>query len=443
MCLLGDAGCGKSSFADSLLHQDRSSVPTVGIRVLPTTLDGGIHVSIWDYAGRSSFVPLHLAFLHPDATVFVVFVHAAHAEDEQFRQVSSWLRLVLARCPNTQHPDVFLVASHADQCTLPATSTLWSKVQCEFGTRIALQGPGVFSINTCDAATHQLLLLSLGEAHVHAARIRALPVMSICKVLIRFLESYDAEIRTNPHRFWLSWRDYSRQVQSMVEGLGGMEEQLRAATRSLNHTSHAIFLDYVQNAENLVVHTSYLQSGINAVFDEDDKGSFRRTTSQLPLASAELTRCIPALLSPVIIGLLEQLYICYEFEQMTGPSNSQYRARFYLFPIFLRLPQPPELWSKDETFEHRLSRNIELSDALPEGSFSRIQVHLCRRLGPRAHVGAGHAGSYSLSVWYGGIWCSSNGTQGQLLLQKEGKHICARVRSSVNQVAGVPLMEVM
>ena len=441
LCLLGHSAVGKSTVA-AALSRDPNFVPgrlSEGVNVTQTRLEGGTYVSIWDFAGREIFHAMHDALLPSDSALFLVLFDLRAAEEQQAEQLSYWLRLVSSRFAPGSLPKVVLVGTHRDLAPSDTTAAIPPRVLAEFGTVVDFRSPEVVLVASADAAA-MAALSALAEATLAAiARQVQIPTPSVCKTLV---ECLDVSEQGGYQTRWLPWRDYARMVQPYVEPFGCSEDKLRLATRHLHRISRIVFVEAGGPSQDFVItNTAVLQALLGANLCSEQSQPFVQASSQGPVPLVDLARLVPLLAAPASLALLEHMQLCYSYEHV---DMQRRRTVFYVFPMLLQQGQPRDLWGKSDAFDSHAGCKVSVvgsgsRQTIPEGAFCRVQVQLCRRLGPRSSGPNMHHANFALSLWHGGLWCA-NGIQAMVRLAPDRSSVLVHARATRNRSACAELV---
>lgn len=118
LLVVGKENVGKTHLIRRLQKRDYSSnMSTDGLEISDVPMAKKVDFCIFDFGGQQVFYPTHMFFLSDRALFTVVF---SAIDEESFRTVEYWLKVIRALAAGTSHTPVVLVATHMDD---PAANT--------------------------------------------------------------------------------------------------------------------------------------------------------------------------------------------------------------------------------------------------------------------------------------------------------------------------------
>lgn len=306
LLVVGKENVGKTHLIRRLQKRDYSSnISTDGLEISDVPMAKKVDFCIFDFGGQQVFYPTHMFFLSDRALFTVVF---SAIDEESFRTVEYWLKVIRALAAGTSHTPVVLVATHMDdpaaQTTIPDLKDRIKKLRQSYRSIIK----DVLYVSNRTGDGHKELKAKLVELAL-AHKMLTTPVPE-SYVLMEKLVSKEKQ-HQRPVLMWHEYRAIAKNAHIYDD------TSLRACSQFLHDVGSLIWFNQPDLAELVILDPQWLSDVMATVisFKANWKSGLLQHDS-LPIVWKQY----PASLHKTLLGILERFEVVFPIRSAEGAS---------------------------------------------------------------------------------------------------------------------------
>lgn len=306
LLVVGKENVGKTHLIRRLQKRDYSSnMSTDGLEISDVPMAKRVDFCIFDFGGQQVFYPTHMFFLSDRALFTVVF---SAIDEESFRTVEYWLKVIRALAAGTSHTPVVLVATHMDdpnaESTIPDLKDRVKKLRQSYRSLIK----EVIYVSNRTGDGHKELKAKLVELAL-AHKMLTTPVPE-SHVLMERLVSKEKH-HQRPVLMWHEYRAIAKNAHIYDDS------SLRACSQFLHDVGSIIWFNQPDLAEIVILDPQWLSDIMATVisFKANWKSGLLQHDS-LPI----VWKKYPVSLHKTLLGILERFEVVFPIRSAEGAS---------------------------------------------------------------------------------------------------------------------------
>lgn len=306
LLVVGKENVGKTHLIRRLQKKDYSqNMSTDGLEISDLPVTKRVDFCIFDFGGQQVFYPTHMFFLSDRALFTVVF---SALDDESFRTVEYWLKVIRALAAGSSNTPVLLVATHMDDPQamniIPDLKDRIKKLRQSYRSILR----DVIYISNKTGEGHKELkakLIELALGH----KILTTPVPESYVLLEKLIAKEKANQR--PLIMWSEFRAIAKNAHIYDDST------LRACSQFLHDVGSIIWFNQPELSELIILDPQWLSDVMASVisFKANWKSGLLQHDS-LPIVWKQY----PASLHKTLLGILERFEVVFPIKDGEGAS---------------------------------------------------------------------------------------------------------------------------
>ena len=432
LCVIGDAGSGKSTLIAALQATPSNSIlnkfvgrfkrvddhrkRTAGIETVPHCSKSYGEVLFYDFAGQHEYHGPHQMFLQsfleiPGVSIALLLVVKATAEeDDILHQLHRWLSPVALMAPTTSAPQVIVVGSFLDKVKSKqdATAKLNRCVMATIKKLLSLEFVGICTLNCRQPQSTGIDQLSMLLQDVPIPDFRATPTQySLPWVLSQIRSTF----KSQP----VQLQTFSTWIQENKDNLPRTMPPPEKVCQDLSAAGHAVYLSNMEDPSKswLVLDLPSILHDVYGTLFSQSKGIVNEFGL---LHCRDLAKFFPELDAEVVQQLLISLEFCIPVDpsfpkaEVKKLTQSEDVGGWLFFPALIcaKCPHPkPPQHSVCLCWQLRTSKKDSIPARVLQTILLRLAAHFVT-----VHANEEGVRQHCCSIWQTGIaWQSKKGVE--------------------------------
>jgi GTPase SAR1 family protein len=306
LLVVGKENVGKTHLIRRLQKRDYShNMSTDGLEISDVPVTKKVDFCIFDFGGQQVFYPTHMFFLSDRALFTVVF---SALDDESFRTVEYWLKVIRALSAGTSNTPVLLVATHMDdpqaQNAIPDLKERLKKLRQSYRSILR----DVMFVSNKTGEGHKELKAKLVELAL-AHKILTTPVPESYVLMEKLISKEKSHQR--PLIMWSEYRAIAKNAHIYDDST------LRACSQFMHDVGNIIWFNQPELSELVILDPQWLSDVMASVisFKANWKSGLLQHDS-LPIVWKQY----PVSLHKTLLGILERFEVVFPIKGGEGAS---------------------------------------------------------------------------------------------------------------------------
>lgn len=308
LLVVGKENVGKTHLIRRFQKKEyASNMSTDGLEISDVPMAKKVDFCVFDFGGQQVFYPTHMFFLSDRALFAVVF---SAIDDESFRTVEYWLKVIRALAAGSSQTPVVLVATHMDDpnagTAIPDFKERLKKLKISYRSILK---ETMFVSNRSGEGHKELKakLVELASAH----KILNTPVPE-CYVLMEKLVTKEKKENGKPLLMWAEYRSIAAKNAHIYD-----DSTLRACSQFLHDVGSIIWFNQPLLSELVILDPQWLSDVMASVisFKANWKSGILQHDT-LPIVWKQY----PSSLHKTLLGILERFEVVFPIRDSLGSS---------------------------------------------------------------------------------------------------------------------------